>query len=75
MANNVSHSTVDRAYAVATITILYKNDSPDAPGLYFRELKETNEMAMMVWDGKLFILNKIIPKRAYDIIVSSNGYK
>ena len=43
MANNVSHSTVDRAYAVATITILYKNDSPDAPGLYFRELKETNE--------------------------------
>lgn len=75
MADGVSHSTINRAYAVTTVTILYKGDEPDLPGMYFQELKETNEMLMMIWDGEELAFDKAISKDAYNIILDNSGYK
>ena len=74
MADGVSHSTVNRAYGVATLTTLYKDDEPDSPGTYFKDIGNGN-LSMVIWDGEKEIVHKKIPYEAYKIMVKSNGYR
>jgi hypothetical protein len=74
MANNISHSTINRAYAAATFTVLYNGDEPDFPGMYFYS-DGRNISRMVVWDGERNLIDQEITREIYDIMSSRSGYK
>lgn len=74
MANDVSHSTINRAYAAATFTILYNGDKPDSAGLYF--YSDGRDITRMVaWNGEVNLIDVEINREIYDIMAKGNGYK